>query len=728
MNSFPPFDTPLGSYNNQGQEFRMKWLLDNKLRIAKWGGLGLGCIVVAMIAFVGARYAASASEFEGGLDQLVPADASYVLRVPSVPKARLAGETFLDELLRDPNLGNLQGSPLWRDKLGKSVDGDLQEFRQETIAKGLGNAERQAESAGVRLFDDVLGGELLLAADAGKGGGFVALSRVSRAVRFRWQFMDLAQGFFPDDPKSPIIEYGDGTLKITPRRNPAALDADGKPAPEPKPLLVTLLDDVLVIANSPRLFNETLKAHGGEKGIATLDAWKRAGKVASTEDAARHNATLWVNLDVMRKRLPPTEDGESPVDTYTSLPPFVVGLMPDILSPVNTLLQRNLDTTVFGTALYGFDLSEPGNVRFDQYLLVDETRAAASQYTHLRKTWALAAKPASQFKLLPGDTMMQVSYRQPLEVLYSEVFTERDRNGLVGDFIVAMRSPGVQAQLAGPVDEMLFATAPRSYAPDVTAPVPPVELPLPAFCIGFRTPGAQPVVAQSLLEEYLQAQRGRSQKPGEPPKTGAAVVIEVSIEGQRAWALHDPRDDPNNQIIVRLNRSIRAALVGDWLILTNSESLLGRVMRDQAGTSRGLATESANPLVQTSDATSATIYMNWDVAADYVLGTGEFFKLLRSSKFNTGLIEGRDPGDVRREIAASFGLDAQDVKSLSDPRVAAEFARQKEVWLQKCQVEGDRYIADLQADFRAIRFFRDLTLTTTFAPDHLHVKGLLRIG
>ena len=28
----------------------------------------------------------------------------------------------------------------------------------------------------------------------------------------------------------------------------------------------------------------------------------------------------------------------------------------------------------------------------------------------------------------------------------------------------------------------------------------------------------------------------------------------------------------------------------------------------------------------------------------------------------------------------------------------------------------------------ALRFFEDLALTTTFQPDHLHVRGILRIG
>lgn len=702
----------------------MKWLLENKWRLARWTGVGAGGLVAALLAFVGARYLASAPEYEGTLDQLAPADASYVLHVPSVPKARLAGETFLDELLLDANLGLLESSPLWRDGLGKNLEGGLQQFREETLRRGLEKASRQAEGAGVRLFDDVLGGELILAADAGEGGGMVALSRVSRAVRFRWQFMDFASWVAPDGPGAPRLEYADGTLKVTPQTRPGAAEA----AATARPLLVTLLDDVLVVATSPRLFNATLKAHGGEPGLSANPQWQRARKQPQPEDAARHNLSLWVNLDQLRKRLPPEPTGESPVDSYSSLPASVVGVMPDILGPVNTLLAANLDTTPFSTALYGVDLSETGTVRFDQYLLVDETRAGQARYAHLRKTWAQPSRPASQLALLPDDTMLQVSYRQPLEVLYNEVFTEKDRGSLVGDFIVAMRAPAVVQQLGGPVEELMFATAPRSYAPGATAPVPPVELPLPAFGLGFRVPGAQPEVARVMLDEYLQAQRGRSQKPGEPPRTGAVTVIELALEGQRAWGLRDPRDDPNNRILTSLNNSIRAGLVGDWLLLTNSEALLARAILDRAGAARALAADPAAPFASLDDSSSATIYMNWDAVSDYVTSTSEFFKLLRSTRYNTGLIEGRDPGEVRREIAASFGLDPADVKSLADPRVAAEFARRKEVWIQTCQVEGDRYVAGLQQNFRALRFLRDLALTTRFAPDHLHVRGVLRIG
>ncbi|MBX3475196.1 MAG: hypothetical protein KF754_12495 [Planctomycetes bacterium] len=701
----------------------MKWLVENKLRVAKWGGLGAGCLVAALVAFVGARYVASGSEYEGGLDQLAPADASYVVHIPSVPKARRAGETFLDDLLLDANLGLLESSPMWRDGAGKSLDGGLQQFRDETLRKGVDRASRQAEDAGVRLFEDVLAGEMLVAFDAGKGGGMVALSRVSRAVRFRWQFMDLAGLFLPDNPAGPKLEYADGTLKVTPKAN-----AENPQAAQPQPLLVALLDDVLVLSTSPRLFNATLKAHGGDKALASNPQWQRARKLPAAEDAARHSLSLWVNLDVLRKRLPPTDTGESPVDTYTSLPPSVVGVMPDILSPVNTLLAANLDTSVFSTALYGVDLSESGQVRFDQYLLADTTRAAEARYAHLRKTWAQPARPISQFALLPDDTMLEVSYRQPLDVLYEEVFTEKDRGSLVGDFIVAMRAPAVVGHLGGPVEEMLFATAPRTYAPGVTAPVPPVELPLPAFCLGFRAPGAREDVARVMLEEYLQAQRGRGQQPGEPPRTGAVVVIELALEGQRAWGLMDPRDDPNNRILTSLNNSIRAALVGDWLLLANSELLLSRAIRGRTGAARALAADPRNPFPSLDQTASSTMYVNWDAVADYVLSNGEFFKLLRSTRYNPGLLEGRDPGEVRREIAASFGLDPKDIKSLGDPQVSAEFARRKEIWLQTCQIEGDRYIADLQANFRAMRFFRDLAMTTTFAPDHLHVRGVLRTG
>lgn len=696
----------------------MKWLLDNKLRIAKWGGLGVGCVLVALSAFVGARYIASGEEYEGNLDQLVAPDVSYVLHIPSVPKARVAGESWLDELLLDQNLPVLESSPLWRDKLGKAVDGDLRDFRENTLRKGLDSASRQADEAGVRLFEDALAGELILAADAGKDGGFVALSRVTRPVRFRWQFMDLAQGFFPDDPRSPKVEYEDGTLKLTPKQKPGADDA--KPV---KPLLITLLGDVLVIADSPRLFNAALKAHGGEKGLAENPQWKAARKLPSAEDAARHNLTLWVNLDQMRKRLPPEETGDSPVDTYTSLPASVVGVYPDILEPVNLLLVRNLDTTVFSTALYGFDLSEPNTVRFDQYLMVDEARANDPAYAHLVKTWAQPARKASQLDLLPDDTMFQVSYRQPLEVVYSEVFDEKARNSLVGDFIVAMRGQAVKDQLAGEVEELLFAAAPRAtYAPNAAMPVSGTDLPLPAFAIGFRSPGAKEEAAKALLGEYLQAQRGRSTKPGEPPKTGAVTVIELAVEGRRVWGFHDPREE--DSFIKRLNLSIRAAVVGDWILLTNSEPLLARAL---AGGARALGKAADSPFAQLPATSSATIYLNWDAFADFATNPA-LFKVLRDAKYNTGLIDGLDPGEVRREIAASFGLDPQDVKSLADQRVAAEFARRKEVWLQKCQVEGDRHVADLQANFRALRFFRDLAMTTAFAPDHLHVKGVMRIG
>lgn len=697
----------------------MKWLMANKFRVLKWSGLGLGCLVVALGAFAGARYAASGSVYEGRLAELAPAECTYILHIPDVPKARSAGDSFLEELIRDDNLPLLEASPLWREKMAKFLDGSLSDFREKTLYQGLKRAESQAESAGVKLFDDMLSGELVICGDEGANGGFVALSRVSRAVRWRWQFMDIASGFFPDGPESPKFEYGDGILVITPRQK---IDA-----PAPQPLYVTLCDDVLVIANSERLFLASLASHGGKP--AALPGYEAALKLRSADEAQRHSHTLWIDLDRLRGQLPQGEEGQSPVDTFTSLPVGVVGVYPDILEPLNTMLSRNLDTTVFSGALYGFDLSETGSVRFDQYLLADPGRLEDPAYKYLRETWAQPAKAAGQLALLPGDTMFEVSYRQPLDVVYSEVFSQRDRDSLVGDFIVAMRGDAVTEQLASPPEELLFATAPRSYAPEASFPHGGVDLPLPAFAIGFRAPGAKEEAARALLSEYLQAQRGRNTRSGEPPRQGATKVVEIEVAGRRVWTFDDPRpDDPEKgpSLLKRLLASIRAAVVGEWIMLTNSEELLKAALRAQNGDAKTLANKAAGPFGGVPEA-SATLYLDWDAFAAYA-STRELFKVLRDTKFNPGLVDGRDPREVRNEIVSGFGLDPANVKNLGDPRVAAEFERRKQVWQNLCKTEGDRYVADLQANFRALRFFRDLSLTTTFAKDHVHVRGLLRIG
>ena len=344
----------------------------------------------------------------------------------------------------------------------------------------------------------------------------------------------------------------------------------------------------------------------------------------------------------------------------------------------------------------------------------------------MRETWKQAPGLPSQLSLLPADTMMQVSFRQPLNVLHDSVFTPKERESLVGDFIVAMRGAGVQSQLGGPVEELMFAAAPRSYANGAVVPLGATDFPIPAFAIGFRCPGAKEDVARVLLEEYLQAQRGRGHKPGEEPRKGRASVVELQVEGRRAWGFEDQSE--KDDFMKRLNLSIRCCLVNEWLLLTNSEPLLAHAQKvARTGDAATLANMHNSPFNALASRAGATLYVNLDQFHEYA-GAPELAKVLRDNKYNTGLIEGRDPGDVRREIARQMGLDPADPKSLGDPGVDAEYKRRKEQWLQTCAIEGERYIGELQRDLLALTFLRDFTLTTTFADDHLHVQGVLRIG
>ncbi|MCC6465862.1 MAG: hypothetical protein IT463_11030 [Planctomycetes bacterium] len=706
----------------------MNWLKSNWKRLLKWGGLSAGCVVLAGSGFVGARYAASGDTWEGSLEELAPADPAMVVFVPRVPEGRLALERVLDDLLAEPGLPRLESSPTWHKKMAPALGGSLESFRRETLAKGLLEADRAANEAGVKLFGDLLAEELVLCADFGaEGTEYVALSRVSRAVRFRWQFLDIAQAFFPTDPRKPALDYEDGVLRITTPARPPRGDEPARPG---STTLVAVLGDVLVAGNSPRLLNAVVAAHGGGKSLAGNALLKRSLALASPEQRKAHVAGLWLNLDRLRTQLEPeiTPEGMqiSPVDAYSSLPNSVVAIYPDILGPVNTMVARNVDTRPFEAAYYGLDAGDSTALRFDEWLLASEDRIRAQDYAHMRETWKQAPGLPSQLSLLPADTMMQVSFRQPLNVLHDSVFTPKERESLVGDFIVAMRGAGVQAQLGGPVEELMFAAAPRSYANGAVVPLGATDFPIPAFAIGFRCPGAKEDVARVLLEEYLQVQRGRGNKPGEEPRKGRASVVELQVEGRRAWGFEDQSE--KDDFMKRLNLSIRCCLVNEWLLLTNSEPLLAHAQKvARTGDTATLANMHNSPFNALASRAGATLYVNLDQFHEYA-GAPELAKVLRDNKYNTGLIEGRDPGDVRREIARQMGLDPADPKSLGDPGVDAEYKRRKEQWLQTCAIEGERYVGELQRDLLALTFLRDFTLTTTFADDHLHVQGVLRIG
>jgi hypothetical protein len=137
----------------------MDWIKQNWQRIAKYGGLGVGCLVVGLLAFVFARYLGSGAEYEGGLLELAPADVSMVTRIDNVPNRKFEIEQLLDHVLARPEFIYLEASSLWRDSLGKRVGGSLEDFRRETMHDALQNAQRGADQAGAELFEDVLGGE-----------------------------------------------------------------------------------------------------------------------------------------------------------------------------------------------------------------------------------------------------------------------------------------------------------------------------------------------------------------------------------------------------------------------------------------------------------------------------------------------------------------------------------------------------------------------------------------
>ena len=700
----------------------MNWIKENWKVVAKWTGLGAGCLVVGVLGFVLSRYIAAGSEYEGELLDLAPTDVSVVMTIDNVPNRKGEFERFLDDLLMQPTLAQFERSGLWEDTGEKAFGDSLERFRNETYAQGLSKAHNDADELGVELFKDVLDGELVICTDPGVDRtDMLMLTRIARGARFKWQFMNLASGFFPEGPDQPKLEYSGGVLRITP---PA------KVGETPESTLIAILDDVLVISNSDRLMGGAIRLHTTDaKGMSADETYKRTVALVDPSTRERHFSGMWLNLDRMRERLPAEESDEgkmvSPVDAFGSLPTGIVSIYPDIFGPVNRIVTQNLDTRPFVAGYYGFDITEPSQVTFDQYLLAHEERINAPEFEHLRKTWNQPAAEETQLALLPPDTMLQVSYRQPMQVLYNDVLDDEARGSLVGDFVVALNRQGVMQHIPGDVEELLFAAVPRSYAPGASFPLSGTDMPLPGFVIAFRAPGADAIVARALLEEYLQVQRGRKADDTSEKKDGPVKVIDLQISGQAVYGFEDPREEDN--FIRRLNRSIRSALVGDWLMLTNSEPLLTHTINAKAGNAQGLADATGSPWRTLSKLGNATIYFNFAEFSKFA-GNPDLFKILRDNKYNPTLIEGQDPGDLRRDIARSLGYDPSDTASLIKNDVKVEYERRKAAWEQKCRIEGDRYVSELQRDMNALRFFNDLSLTTTFQPDHLHVHGILRIG
>jgi hypothetical protein len=684
----------------------MQWWRDNWKRVAKWGGLGAGCLLIAMLSFVLARYVSAGATFEGELTDLAPAQVSAVVRLPSAPVALAQAGSLLDQM-GGVHAGALYASSWWREGPGQRYS-SIAELHEEALKQPLEAAREATARAGLNLFEDIAAGEILLCADFGpEFTEFVALTRVSRATRFRWLFLDVASGFLPrGGPGRPTVTYRGGVLTVQTATAPGE-------APAP-PLRVTLLDNVMVATNSTRLMNAVVSARAGAPGLAANAAWRRAHDAVATSGRAAPALSLWLDLDRMRGLRP-----DQTVDGLTRLPANVIGVFPDVMSPLSAVLEKNLDTRPFESAWYTVDAAAPGELAFSQHLLVSPERRDWPEFKHLRDTWAQPAREAVQLRLLPPDTMLLISYRQPLETLYQEVLDERGRQSLVGDFLVAMRARAVRRTLDTPPEELMLAVLPAEYAPEIRVPLAGQRFPLPAFVLGFRVPGARPEVAGAMLEEYLQAQRGRDPDAEGERMEGAVSVIQVRGGERPIYGFMDPRE--STDFVVPLNNTIRAALAGEWLLFSNSERALEYALRGESGEVPGLATSADSPWRALGTQAGAAVHVGFGPFVGFATGD-ELVRALRESRYNPSLIEGRLGSDVRREIAGQLGLP------LDDERVDQAFAARRAEWERVCRVQGDQYEADLRRNLAALRLFENAAVATHFSQEVLSVHGVLRLA
>lgn len=699
-------------------------------RIAKWVGLGLGALVACVAAFAATRYVAAGAEFEGALADLAPSEVSSVIIIDDASRRHKELMAFLDDaLLARPEFARLEQSDLWQARVEKSLGGDLREFREKRLEKGLKNAEAQLrDSAGIALFKDIASGELLLCTDSeGDASRFVMLTRVSHKVRFYWQFAGFAPSFAPSGGNNPELHYESGIMRVKlpakkspPRDDDAAIEA--APAAKPSELLVTLLDDVLVVGDSARLVNACIKAHAtGAKGLSANARFKDALALADTEAAKRHTLKLWMDLDRLRTQLKPVDkNGQmvSPVDAYNALPVSIIKLNYDVLGPINRIVEKDLDTRPFCAAYYGVELADASTVAFDQYLLADEARLSKPEFSHLRKTWAMAAAKPAQLALFPDDLVAQVSYRQSLDIINNEVLDDAARMSFIGDFTRVLQTIGA--------DEVVMGVAPRAYQPDVTEIS---GVPLPAFAFAFRVKSPTDEAAGRLLNGFLDNMLGRKpQNPDDPPRRVTRVVKEEQLDGHRVFGFDYIGEDPNERAsnATRLTLQTVAGVVGEWLMITNSRELLRRALAGKGREDAGLYKAAGALWRDLPERAGATIYVDFRRVAGF-LEDPKLLKTIREAKFNVNQIDGRDPGELRREICQSFGLDPHNEKNLGDPRVAAEYNRRKQAWIETCRVEGDKYIDAIRRDAQGLTFFQDAAIFTNFGPRSLHTRGVLRI-
>ncbi|MCK6439400.1 MAG: hypothetical protein L6Q71_04285, partial [Planctomycetes bacterium] len=634
------------------------------------------------------------SEYEGELEKLVPAEALLVTRFDNFSDAFDELDSKVQSHFVASKLSNIERAPLIREALAgddKKPAPTIGSMFQNDLRPALEQAEEQVRSMplSLDLYNDLIGTQMLLAMFGGADGESLTpliLTRVSKDVRFYWEFKGWAEG-----QQGEVIIREDGDF--------IAIEK------EESTQFIGLFDDVMAICSERDVLQRVAALHeNGGSSFADLDAYQPV-HTTLTEKAGESGAIkIIANIDAVRDwqgKDPEDSDKRAKIDQLFSVPLSLMQASQEIMPTLNTALEHAIDTRVFAMAGWVIDLGNKGRVDIDQYLYTSPSKL--NKFDYLQKSWSQPSAPMDFLGYLPADTWMVTTVRQPFEVLREAIAPESrpDRNGApdtVGTFMLAL---GDNPDIRG----YGMALLADRYAPEHTPAQIVSRLPFPPFALFMHWPGMTLERAKQVMTEQLVRQG---------IEKSMSIVEKTSATGERYLAVNNTNVTEKNRWISGLAMGV----IGEYFVITFSKKHEAMVEMIQLAHGAGNPMGTGALWKQLPDKHFALMHINLTGLEKYSKRVN-LPQIISEQKFNSSYPEGKDLKYWREYYEKKFkarpGSDNAEVEDAIN-------AKKKE-WTSQQGPYRRNYELTIQELADGVLDFTALTDTTT---EYMHTRFVIR--
>ncbi len=690
-------------------------------KILFWSGISLGGLLLATGLWLLILYIQAGSTYEKKLESLLPKETLMLVKLDKLQVRHNSLLQRVEEVVQEiSSTQKFEQSSWWHNLItpekSQALVPTLEETYKQKVRNQLQRAELQISSmpGSPDLYEDLIGQELQLAvlSEPQKHNLYpLLLARVSKKVRFAWNFRSFATG-----------KHGNLSITKTPQALKIEFFSKQNSSDQNNLLFLTLFDDVLALTTSKQGIEEVQKLYEQENSKHSLAEHRPYQETSKHISKLQKKNNAWIqafaNLDALRDYQQRHKQSEAETnkvfDAYFSIPPEILQTSPEILPTVDTLLKKSFDSEVFSTAGWSFDLSQDRQILVDQILVVEDQRLQKRQY--LKHTWQLEQTTMNFLNLLPHDTWALVTHRQPLKKL-AEIFppltdskppaaTASDQkqepapNAIQG-FLDSLGEEADANSLGMAFLDMRFAPPASIRPPKIIS-----DIAWPPFLLFFHWPGVSMKDAEKLVQEQLQELKAQ--------RLSSRVL--TTPQGDPYVSFVGGEDDP------KLNFLNQFAIfpIEDYLIISYSRNhtAVSEVHRlAQKKLHSSLAEKRGSPFSYLEDKLhSALVYLEPEGFQNFTR-TMDLVKVLGDARYNSARPYGKEARDWRIELAQDMKLAPEDWK------VGQAYLKLKERWL----AEKQNYLQELQKDLHSLETLNDFIALTRSSTRFMHTHYQIRL-